>query len=336
VALGSLAGMTRVLSGIQPTGEAHLGNYLGAIRNWVHDQHEHDAFYCVVNLHALTIPQDPSELRRKTLDMAMILLAAGLDPTVCTLFVQSQLAEHSQLAWVMECTASIGELQRMVQFKDKAAKQTGFISAGLLTYPALQAADILLYDANYVPVGEDQRQHVELTRDLAIRFNGRYGDTFVVPEVTVPRAGARVMDLQEPNRKMSKSTESPQGTVLVLDPPDVVLRKFKRAVTDSDTEVRYDPQAKPGVSNLLSILAACTGRTAGDLAAGYHQYGPLKTDTGDAVVELLRPVQERYAALQADPAETSRLLSIGADKARAVAAKTLARAYENLGILASE
>ena len=225
--------MTRVLSGIQPTGDTHLGNYLGAIRVWVAGQYEHDAFHPIVDLHAITIPQDPAELRATTLSMATMLLAAGLDPEVCTLFVQSHVPEHNQLSWMMECTASIGELQRMTQFKDKAAKQSGFVSAGLLTYPALMAADILLYDADLVPVGDDQRQHIELTRDLAIRFNHRYGETFVVPEAGIPKVAARVMDLQNPTAKMSKSADSPLGTVLVLDPPDVIIRKFKRAVTDS-------------------------------------------------------------------------------------------------------
>lgn len=326
--------MTRVLSGIQPTGETHLGNYLGAIRAWAHDQHVHDSFHVVVDLHALTFPQDPATLRQKTLDMATMLLAAGLDPNQCTLFVQSHVAEHTQLGWIMECTASIGELQRMTQFKDKSAKQASdFISAGLLTYPALQAADILLYDANYVPVGDDQRQHIELTRDLAIRFNHRYGDTFVVPEATTPPAGARVMDLQEPTRKMSKSADSPQGTVLVLDAPEVIVRKFKRAVTDSGTDVTFDPVGKPGIANLLSILAAATGTTPQAAATGFTQYGSLKQATGEAVVELLRPVQQRYAELAADPAEVARQLAIGAGKARDVAAKTLARAERNLGLL---
>jgi tryptophanyl-tRNA synthetase len=325
--------MTRVLSGIQPTGETHLGNYLGAVRNWVTDQHEHDAFFCVVDLHALTVPHDPADLRAKTLQMATILLAAGLDPNVCTLFVQSHLAEHNQLAWIMECSAAVGELQRMTQFKDKAARQSGFVSAGLLTYPALMAADILLYDADRVPVGDDQRQHLELTRDLAIRFNSRYGETFVVPAHAIPRAGARVMDLQMPTAKMSKTSESPQGSVLVLDPPDVIMRKFKRAVTDSGTDVLYDPANKPGVSNLLSILAAARGgapETAGD---GITSYGALKTAVGEAVVEVLRPLQERYAALAADPGEVTRLLAVGAEKARAVASKTLARAQDALGLL---
>src|SRR5436190_2551505 len=326
--------MTRVLSGIQPTGDTHLGNYLGAIRNWVADQHEHDAFYCVVDLHAITIPQDPAELRAKTLAMATMLLAAGLDPAVCTLFVQSHVAEHNQLGWIMECSASIGELQRMTQFKDKAARPGAFVSAGLLTYPALQAADILLYDADRVPVGDDQRQHLELTRDLAIRFNSRYGETFVVPSHAIPRAGARVMDLQIPTAKMSKSLDSPQGTVLVLDSPDVIRRKFKRAVTDSGTDIVYDPDTKPGVSNLLSIMAAATGTTPEAAAEGLTSYGAIKTAVGDAVVDVLRPVQERYTELSDDPAEVGRLLAVGADKAHAVAAKTLARARDALGLLA--
>jgi tryptophanyl-tRNA synthetase len=325
--------VTRVLSGIQPTGDTHLGNYLGAIRVWVAGQYEYDSFHPIVDLHAITIPQDPTELRAKTLSMATVLIAAGLDPEVCTLFVQGHVPEHNQLGWIMECTGSIGELQRMTQFKDKSAKG-GFVSSGLLTYPALQAADILLYDADLVPVGDDQRQHVELTRDLAIRFNSRYGDTFVVPEAGVPTVGARVMDLQKPTAKMSKSSESPQGTLLVLDPPEVIERKFKRAVTDSGTDLVYDPDNRPGVSNLLAILAAATGRSPQEVATQYRQYGPLKADTGAAVVEMLRPVQQRYAELQADPAELARLLALGAEKAREVASKTLARARDAIGLLA--
>jgi len=326
--------MTRVLSGIQPTGDTHLGNYLGAIRHWVVDQHEHDAFYCVVDLHALTTPQDPQELRDKTLRMAMILLAAGLDPDVCTLFVQSHVPEHTQLAWLVQCTASVGELQRMTQFKDKSSRQTsGFVSAGLLTYPTLMAADILLYDADRVPVGDDQRQHLELTRDVAIRFNHRFGPVFTVPEAAIPREAARVMDLQLPQSKMSKSLASPQGIVLVLDPPEVIVRKFKRAVTDSEPEVRYDPERKPGVSNLLSILAAATGTDVERAAQGFTQYGPLKAAAADAVIELLRPLQERYRELEADPSGTAKLLAKGAEKAGAVAAATLGRAYDAVGLL---
>ena len=325
--------MTRVLSGIQPSGDLHLGNYLGAIRNWARIQHTADAFHPVVDLHAVTVPQEPGELGRATLRMSQMLMAAGLDPEVCTIFVQSHVREHTECAWLLECTVSFGELSRMTQFKDKSGQQQ-FISAGLFTYPALQAADILLYDADEVPVGDDQRQHIELTRDIAERFNSRYGETFKLPAAVVPAAGARVMDLQSPTDKMSKSLDSPRGTVDILDDPSVITRKIKSAVTDSEAEVRYDVQAKPGVSNLLSILGAATGRTPEEAAGDYTMYGPLKADTADAVVELLRPIQTRFAELEADPAETSRLLQIGADKARAIAAVTLERARSNIGLLA--
>ena len=324
--------MVRVLSGIQPSGDLHLGNYLGAIRNWARIQHTADAFHPVVDLHAVTVPQEPGELGKATLRMSQMLMAAGLDPEVCTIFVQSHVREHTECAWLLECTVSFGELSRMTQFKDKSGQQQ-FISAGLFTYPALQAADILLYDADEVPVGADQRQHIELTRDIAERFNSRYGETFKLPAAVVPAAGARVMDLQSPTNKMSKSLDSPRGTVDILDDPSVVTRKIKSAVTDSESEVRYDVQAKPGVSNLLSILGAATGRTPEEAARDYTMYGPLKADTADAVVELLRPIQTRFAELEADPAETSRLLQIGADKARAIAAATLERARSNIGLL---
>jgi tryptophanyl-tRNA synthetase len=323
--------MSRVFSGIQPTGEVHLGNYLGAVRRWVAEQHDDDAIYCIVDLHAITIPKDPAELRAKVLELTQILVAAGLDPEAVTLFAQSHVSEHAELGWIMECTASFGELRRMTQFKEKA-DQADFVSAGLFTYPALQAADVLLYDTEKVPVGDDQRQHIELARDLAVRFNSRYGDTFVVPAHAIPRVAARVMDLQAPERKMSKSVDSPQGTVLVLDDPKVIERKFKRAVTDSGSEVRYDPESKPGVSNLLSILGAATGADPGALAERYDQYGPLKADTAEAVIELLRPLQERFAALAADPAETARILALGAEKARKMAAPTLARARASIGL----
>ena len=325
--------MTRVLSGIQPSGDLHLGNYLGAIRNWARIQHTADAFHPVVDLHAVTVPQQPGELGRATLRMSQMLMAAGLDPEVCTIFVQSHVREHTECAWLLECTVSFGELSRMTQFKDKSGQQQ-FISAGLFTYPALQAADILLYDADEVPVGADQRQHIELTRDIAERFNSRYGETFKLPAAVVPAAGARVMDLQNPTNKMSKSLDSPRGTVDILDDPSVITRKIKSAVTDSEAEVRFDVQTKPGVSNLLSILGAATGRTPEEAAGDYTMYGPLKADTADAVVELLRPIQARFAELEADPAETSRLLQIGADKARAIAAVTLERARSNIGLLA--
>lgn len=326
--------MTRVFSGIQPTGDVQLGNLLGALRYWVAEQHEADSFYCVVDLHALTVPQDPTELGTRTLEVAQLLLAIGIDPDVATLFIQSHVPEHSQLAWILECTASFGELRRMTQFKDKS-DGAEFVSAGLLTYPALMAADILLYDTDRVPVGDDQRQHLELSRDLAIRFNHRYGDTFVVPEAAIPTVGARVMDLQTPTNKMSKSADSPQGTILVLEDLGAVAKKIKRAVTDTDNEVRFDPTSKPGVSNLLSILGAATDRDPVALADDYAQYGPLKADTADAVVELLRPVQTRFAELAADPSGTAAILAKGAEKARAVAAPTLAKAQRALGLLPS-
>ena len=310
--------VTRVLSCIQPTGEVHLGNYLGALRNWVAGQHTHDAFHGIVDLHALTVTDRPGVIGETTVELAAMLFAIGLDPDVATVFVQSHVPEHTQLAWVMECTLSYGELSRMTQFKEKSA-QHDFVSAGLFTYPALQAADILLYDAEEVPVGDDQRQHIEITRDAAIRFNHRFGDTLVVPKAVTPPAGARVMDLQNPTSKMSKSSSSDTGIVSMLDPTDAVLRKFKRAVTDSDGEVRYDREAKPGVSNLLDILAAATGSTTEATAARYQQYGPLKADAGEAVVELLRPIQARYRELLDDRGQLAALLHQGAGKARAVA-----------------
>ena len=324
--------MARILSCIQPTGDVQLGNYFGAIRRWVEDQTP-ESFHGIVDLHALTVPRDPVEMRAKTLELAQILLASGLDPTSTTLFVQSHVHEHAELGWIMGCTAALGELERMTQFKDKSARQSGFISGGLLLYPALMAADILLYDAGEVPVGDDQRQHIELTRDVAGRFNARYGDTFVVPKATIARAGARIMDLQNPTNKMSKSADSPQGTVLVLDDPKDIERKIKRAVTDTDNEVRYDPETKPGLANLLQILAVCTATTPDVVAGRYQQYGPLKADTAAALVEYLRPVQRRFAELESDPSYVRKVLSDGADKAQSVAAVTLARARKALGLL---
>ncbi|MFM7489118.1 MAG: tryptophan--tRNA ligase [Actinomycetota bacterium] len=326
--------MARVLSCIQPTGNVHLGNYLGALRNWVAGQHECDAFHGIVDLHALTVTDSPGVLGRNTLELAATLFAVGLDPDAATVFVQSHVPEHPQLGWIMECTVSYGELSRMTQFKDKSAKrEADFVSAGLFTYPALQAADILLYDADEVPVGEDQRQHIEITRDIAERFNHRFGPTFTLPKVVTPKAGAKVTDLQDPTSKMSKSSSSEAGIVYLDDDPAAIMKKFKRAVTDSESEVRFDRATKPGVSNLLEILAACTGRTPDAVAADYTQYGPLKNDTGEAVVAVLAPIQERYRELLADRAELSRLLRVGADKARAVASRTLERAYTNIGIL---
>lgn len=323
-----------MLSCIQPTGDVHLGNYLGALRNWADGQHSSDAFHGIVDLHALTVTETPNTVGPATVEVAAMLFAIGLDPEVATVFVQSHVTEHSQLGWMMECTVSFGELSRMTQFKDKSAKREAeFVSAGLFTYPALQAADILLYDTDEVPVGEDQRQHVEITRDIALRFNHRFGETFVVPKAVTPKAGARVMDLQDPTSKMSKSAGSDAGLINMLDEPTEIMRKFKRAITDSDGEVRFDRATKPGVSNLLEILAACTGESPEAVATRYTQYGPLKAEAGEAVVELLRPIQTRYHELLTDRAQLQTLLRTGADKARAVAATTLARAQRAIGML---
>jgi tryptophanyl-tRNA synthetase len=323
-----------VLSGIQPTGDIHLGNFVGAVRHWADDQHVHDSFFCVVDLHAITVELAPDELRAKTIEVAAILLAAGLDPDVCTIFAQSHVHEHAELGWLLECVASVGQLQRMTQFKDKSAKGgEGAARVGLFTYPVLMAADILLYDTNFVPVGSDQRQHLELCRDLAQRFNHVYGDTFVVPDAAIPKIGGLVMDLQDPTKKMSKSRSSPQGKVLLLEPPEAITRKIKRAVTDNDAEVRYDRDAKPGVANLLELLAVATDRTPEAVAAEYHQYGPLKADAAAAVVEFLRPVQTRCRELVADPGHVEDVLAKGAVKAQAVAADTLARARDAMGFL---
>ena len=324
--------MARVLSCIQPTGDVHLGNYLGALRNWVSGQHHNDVFHGIVDLHALTITDKPGVLGKNTVELAAMLFAVGLDPEVATVFVQSHVPEHSQLGWIMECTVSFGELSRMTQFKDKSAKrEADFVSAGLFTYPALQAADILLYDAAEVPVGDDQRQHIEITRDIAVRFNHRFGDTFVLPKAVTPPAGARVMDLLDPTSKMSKSSETDAGCVYLLDAPAAIEKKFKRAVTDSENEVRYDREAKPGIANLLDILSAVTGTTPQQLAAQYTQYGPLKSDCGAAVAAMLTPIQARYTDLMNDKAELGRLLRIGAEKAGAVAQATLARAHNAIG-----
>ncbi len=324
--------MARVLSGIQPTGDIHLGSYLGAVRQWVEDQHTADSYFCVVDLHALTIPREPGELRAKTMETALVLVAAGLDPDVCTLFVQSHVPQHPQLGWLLECVASMGELRRMTQFKDKARGSEESARVGLFTYPVLQAADILLYDADRVPVGDDQRQHLELCRDLAERFNRRYGETFVVPEATVPKAGARIMDLQEPTSKMSKSAESSRGVIFVLDEPDAIERKVRRAVTDPQAHLRYDPVHKPGIANLLVILGAVAGEDPEALVDRFPDYASLKSAVTEAVVELLRPIRERYLELATDPEGAEGVLLQGAAKAERVAAATLARAQEAIGL----
>jgi tryptophanyl-tRNA synthetase len=327
----------RVLSGIQPTaGSFHLGNYLGAVKQWVALQDENDAFYCVVDLHALTMnAPPPDELRERTAVSVAQLLAAGLDPERCTLFLQSHVPGHTQLSWVMECLAGYGEASRMTQFKDKSARQGAErVTVGLFTYPILQVADILIYQANYVPVGEDQRQHIELTRDLAQRFNFTYGDTFVVPEPYILGRTAKILDLQDPTAKMSKSLAD-AGTINLLDEPSAIAKKLKRAVTDADGEIRYDPEAKPGVSNLLAILAAVTDADVTAVAEPFagQGYGQLKAAVADAVVAFAEPYAARTRELLGDPAELDRILALGAECAEAVAGPTLDAAYERVGFL---
>jgi tryptophanyl-tRNA synthetase len=328
--------MTRVLSCIQPTGEVHLGNYLGALRNWVTGQDKADVFHGIVDLHAFTVTQTPGVIGTNTLQLAAMLFAVGLNPDVATVFVQSHIPEHSQLGWIMECTVSFGELSRMTQFKDKSAKREAeFVSAGLFTYPALQAADILLYDANEVPVGDDQRQHIEITRDIAIRFNHRFGETFVIPKAVTPASGARVMDLQNPTSKMSKSGDDDSGVIYLLDEPAKIDKKFKRAVTDSDSDVVFDRERKPGVANLLEILAAATNTTPQKAAESYTRYGDLKSASAQAVIAMLEPIQIRYKELLNDKAELMRLIHKGNSRAQVVASATLGRAQKSIGFLSS-
>ncbi|MGP8299568.1 tryptophan--tRNA ligase [Streptomyces inhibens] len=327
----------RVLSGIQPTaGSFHLGNYLGAVRQWVALQESHDAFYMVVDLHAITVPQDPEQLRRNTRVSVAQLLAAGLDPERCTLFVQSHVPEHAQLGWVMNCVTGFGEASRMTQFKDKAAKQgQDRTTVGLFTYPVLMVADILLYQADQVPVGEDQRQHLELTRDLADRFNTRFGDTFTMPNPYIVKETAKIFDLQDPSIKMSKSASSPKGIIDLLDDPKVTAKKVKSAVTDTDTVIRFDREAKPGVSNLLTILSTLTGTPVPDLVQSYEgkMYGALKTDLAQVMVDFVTPFRDRTQEYLDDPETLDAILAKGAEKARAVAAETLATTYDRLGLL---
>ncbi|GGK67361.1 tryptophan--tRNA ligase 2 [Streptomyces flaveus] len=327
----------RVLSGIQPTaGSFHLGNYLGAVRQWVALQETHDAFYMVVDLHAITLPQDPAELRSNTRLAAAQLLAAGLDPERCTLFVQSHVPEHAQLAWIMNCLTGFGEASRMTQFKDKSARQgADRASVGLFTYPILQVADILLYQANEVPVGEDQRQHIELTRDLAERFNGRFGQTFTIPAPYILKETAKIYDLQDPSIKMSKSASTPKGLINLLDEPRATAKKVKSAVTDTGTDIRYDAENKPGISNLLSIYSTLTGAGIEELEQRYDGkgYGALKTDLAEVMTDFVTPFRERTQQYLDDPETLDSILAKGAEKARAVAAETLSQAYEKVGFL---
>jgi tryptophanyl-tRNA synthetase len=324
----------RIFSGIQPTGDKHFGNYSGGFRQYATTQEEGDAFFCIVDLHSITVAYDPAELRESTLDLAAMLFATGLDADRSTVFVQSQVTAHAEAAWLLSSVASYGQLGRMTQFKDKSERQE-FISAGLFTYPVLMAGDILLYQADVVPIGDDQKQHLELSRDIAERFNSRYGETLKVPEGRYPETGGRIMDLQEPDRKMSTTDSQPQGKVLITDPPETVRRKLKSAVTDSGTDVRYDPDTKPGISNLLEIMSVATGEPIRALEARYDSagYGRFKADVAEAVVELLDPIRARYEGLRADPGELQRMLSQGADKARQASAPTLEQMYERMGFV---
>ena len=328
----------RVLSGIQPTADSfHFGNYLGALRQWVDLQRDHQPFFFIADLHAITVEQDPKVLRERTLRAAAQLLAMGIDPARSAIFVQSQVPAHAQLGWVLQCLTGFGEARRMTQFKDKSAKQgEGAASVGLFTYPILQGADILLYRPHYVPVGEDQRQHLELTRDLAQRFNSRYKKTFRLPEPYILKATAKIADLQDPTRKMSKSASSPAGIVEMLDDPKASAKKVRSAVTDSDTEIRFDPEAKPGVSNLLTIYSALTGTGVGDLVDQYagKGYGDLKKDLADVVVEFVTPFRERTLELLDDQTHLTAVLKAGAEQAGAVAEATLRDVYQRVGFVA--
>ncbi len=324
----------RVFSGIQPTGAKHIGNYIGAMRQYVSTQDEGEAFFCIVDLHSITTEYDPQDLHDRSLDLAALLFAVGLDPDRCTLFLQSHVTAHPEAAWLLSAVTGFGQLGRMTQFKEKGESKE-FVSAGLFTYPVLMAGDILLYQTDIVPIGDDQRQHLELARDVAQRFNARYGETFKVPRGVYPTVGARIMDLQEPSNKMSTTGGSAQGTVLVLDEPDVIRKKFKTAVTDSGREIRYAPDEKPGVSNLIEILSVATGVPVPQVEQAYDGkgYGDLKSDVGEAVVELVTPIQVTYQELRADEGELRRLLQVGAEKARQTSAPTLEQMYERMGFV---
>ncbi len=326
--------MKRIFSGVQPTGNVHLGNYLGALRNWVELQHEYESFFCIVNLHAITVAQDPHLLAKKTRDLARLYLAAGIDPNKSVVFVQSDVSEHAELAWVLNCVTRVSELERMTQFKDKAGKQREGVGAGLLTYPVLMASDILLYQTDLVPVGHDQKQHLELTRDLATRFNRDYGEAFRVPEPYIPKVGARIMSLSDPAKKMSKSDEDASGSITLLDDADTVERKFKRAVTDSGTEIRFD-DSRPAITNLLTIYQILTGRQPAEVEAHFagRGYAFLKAELADATIAFLRPLQER--ALAYDDAELDLLLDAGRERARSIARQTLDDVKSRLGLVSS-
>ncbi len=321
----------RIFSGAQPTGQLHIGNYLGALKNWVALQDEYESFYCIVNLHAVTLPQDPKTLLQKTRDLARIYLAAGVDPEKSTIFIQSDVSEHAELTWILSCISRMGELERMTQFKDKGKGNTERAGVGLFMYPVLMAADILLYQTDLVPVGQDQKQHLELTRDLAERFNRYYGETFKIPEPFIPPVGANIKSLQEPEKKMSKSDENLNGSVFLLDDADTVTKKIKRAVTDSGTDIRFD-ETRPAITNLLTIYHLLTGKTREESEAHFEGkgYGHFKTELAETVVEFLRPFQERVN--QYDDATLDSILKPGAEKARAIARETLSDVYRKMGI----
>jgi tryptophanyl-tRNA synthetase len=321
----------RIFSGAQPTGQLHIGNYLGALKNWVALQEEYESFYCIVNLHAITLPQDPKTLRQKTRDLARVYLAAGVDPERSTIFIQSDVPEHAELTWVLSCISRMGELERMTQFKDKGKGNRERAGVGLFTYPVLMAADILLYQTDLVPVGQDQKQHLELTRDLAERFNRDYGEAFKIPEPYIPKAGANIKSLQDPAKKMSKSDENPNASIFLLDDPDAITKKVKRAVTDSGTDIRFD-ESRPAITNLLTIYHLLTGKSNEECEEHFEGkgYGHFKTELAEVVVEFLRPFQERVR--EYDDATLDSILKTGADKARAIAADTLADVYRKMGI----
>jgi tryptophanyl-tRNA synthetase len=325
----------RIFSGAQPTGSVHLGNYLGALRNWVNLQHEYESFFCIVNLHALTVPQDPKLLAEKTRDLARIYLAVGIDPNISTVFIQSDVPEHSELTWILNCVARVSELERMTQYKDKARRQQENVSVGLFDYPVLMAADILLYQTDLVPVGDDQKQHLELTRDVAIRFNRDYGETFKVPEPYIPKLGARIMSLSDPTKKMSKSDDDPNGCVMLMDDADTVQRKFKRAVTDSGTEIKFDQQ-RPAISNLLEIYHLITGQTTEQVEQNFagKGYAQLKGDLADVTIEFLRPIQQSLGGFSDERLDL--ILSKGRDKARKIARATLSNVFARTGLVGAQ
>jgi len=327
--------MKRIFSGVQPTGNVHLGNYLGALRNWVTLQHEYESFFCIVNLHAITTRQDPKLLAEKTRELARLYLAVGIDPTVSTIFIQSDVAEHAELTWILNCIARMSELERMTQFKDKVRKQRENVGVGMFDYPVLMAADILLYQTDLVPVGEDQKQHLELTRDLALRFNRDYGETFRLPEPFIPKVGARIMSLADPENKMSKSDDDVNGCVRLLDDAESIERKFKRAVTDSGTEIRFD-EKRPAITNLLTIYQLLTGSSREQVESHFADagYAKLKQELADATIRFLEPVQKRAQAI--DEAELTAILERGADKARGIASVTLQRVKERVGVTGAE